>query len=359
MQQLRSDRPRRDGACPEDPGRRQGARRRHHRLVRPDHPVPGRDGQLRRRDGAPGAADPAADRWRDHLARPHGRQGVAASQRSGGLGQGRVPLGAGRGRAARRQAASSPAGGHREGLRRPARTARPEERAEDADAGEGAREPDADRVGRLHAAGARAGRRCARIPRLRRRRAARIHRLAAVLQRLGDEGQIPRHPQQPGVGRDGPQAVRRRPGDARHPDQGEVADRQRRDRLLPGERGRRRRRGLHRRDPDRGADHAAQPAPAGRAPRRHPEPAASATSSRPRRLGWRTTSAPSPSPRGSAARTRSDEFKAANDDYNAILLESLADRLAEAFAERMHQRVRKEFWGFQPDEQLDNDATHR
>jgi len=50
------------------------------------------------------------------------------------------------------------------------------------------------------------------------------------------------------------------------------------------------------------------------------------------------------------------EFKAANDDYSAILLESLADRLAEAFAERMHQRVRTEFWGYQPDEQLDNEA---
>ncbi len=50
------------------------------------------------------------------------------------------------------------------------------------------------------------------------------------------------------------------------------------------------------------------------------------------------------------------EFKAAHDDYNAILLESLADRLAEAFAERLHQRVRKEFWGYQPDEQLDNEA---
>ncbi|WP_319434640.1 methionine synthase [Mycobacterium sp. RTGN5] len=50
------------------------------------------------------------------------------------------------------------------------------------------------------------------------------------------------------------------------------------------------------------------------------------------------------------------EFKKANDDYNAILLESIADRLAEAFAERLHQRVRKEFWGFQPDEQLDNEA---
>ena len=59
---------------------------------------------------------------------------------------------------------------------------------------------------------------------------------------------------------------------------------------------------------------------------------------------------------GLGSQDKIDEFKAANDDYNAILLESLADRLAEAFAERMHQRVRKEFWGFQPDEQLDNEA---
>ena len=50
------------------------------------------------------------------------------------------------------------------------------------------------------------------------------------------------------------------------------------------------------------------------------------------------------------------EFKAALDDYSAILLESIADRLAEAFAERMHQRVREEFWGYQPDEELDNEA---
>jgi 5-methyltetrahydrofolate--homocysteine methyltransferase len=49
-------------------------------------------------------------------------------------------------------------------------------------------------------------------------------------------------------------------------------------------------------------------------------------------------------------------FKKANDDFSAILLESLADRLAEAFAERMHQRVRKEFWGYIPDEHLDNEA---
>ena len=56
---------------------------------------------------------------------------------------------------------------------------------------------------------------------------------------------------------------------------------------------------------------------------------------------------------GSAAKVQ--EFKAALDDYSAILLESLADRLAEAFAERMHELVRKEFWGYQPDEQLDSE----
>jgi 5-methyltetrahydrofolate--homocysteine methyltransferase len=50
------------------------------------------------------------------------------------------------------------------------------------------------------------------------------------------------------------------------------------------------------------------------------------------------------------------EFKEALDDYSAILLEALADRLAEAFAERMHERVRKEFWGYQPDEDLTNEA---
>ena len=49
-------------------------------------------------------------------------------------------------------------------------------------------------------------------------------------------------------------------------------------------------------------------------------------------------------------------FEAENDDYNAILAKALADRLAEAFAELMHERVRKELWGYSPDETLDNDA---
>jgi len=49
-------------------------------------------------------------------------------------------------------------------------------------------------------------------------------------------------------------------------------------------------------------------------------------------------------------------FEAAHDDYSSILLKALADRLAEAFAERMHERVRREFWGYVPDEALDNEA---
>ncbi|HET9828934.1 MAG TPA: methionine synthase [Nocardioidaceae bacterium] len=48
------------------------------------------------------------------------------------------------------------------------------------------------------------------------------------------------------------------------------------------------------------------------------------------------------------------QFKEQLDDYSAILLESLADRLAEAFAERLHERVRTEFWGYAEGEHLDN-----
>ena len=47
---------------------------------------------------------------------------------------------------------------------------------------------------------------------------------------------------------------------------------------------------------------------------------------------------------------RAKAFKDAGDDYNAILFQALTDRLAEAFAEHMHKRVRMEFWGYAPDE---------
>ena len=53
------------------------------------------------------------------------------------------------------------------------------------------------------------------------------------------------------------------------------------------------------------------------------------------------------------------EFEKNHDDYSAILLKALADRLAEACAEWLHERVRKEHWGYAADEQLDNEALIR
>ena len=52
-------------------------------------------------------------------------------------------------------------------------------------------------------------------------------------------------------------------------------------------------------------------------------------------------------------------FKAGHDDYNDILLKALADRLAEAFAERLHAKVRRELWGYAPNEQLTDEAIVR
>ena len=62
---------------------------------------------------------------------------------------------------------------------------------------------------------------------------------------------------------------------------------------------------------------------------------------------------------GIGAEEFSLEFKDRNDDYNAIMVKALADRLAEAFAERLHERVRKEFWGYAEDETLRNDDLIR
>jgi 5-methyltetrahydrofolate--homocysteine methyltransferase len=55
---------------------------------------------------------------------------------------------------------------------------------------------------------------------------------------------------------------------------------------------------------------------------------------------------------GIEERAIAERFERANDDYSAILVKALADRFAEAFAERLHERVRKEFWGYSPDENL-------
>ncbi|NBW00908.1 MAG: methionine synthase [Betaproteobacteria bacterium] len=49
------------------------------------------------------------------------------------------------------------------------------------------------------------------------------------------------------------------------------------------------------------------------------------------------------------------DYESRGDDYNAILVKAIADRLAESFAERLHQRIRTEFWGYAPNEQLSNE----
>ncbi|MBD1397344.1 methionine synthase [Pontibacter sp. JH31] len=51
-----------------------------------------------------------------------------------------------------------------------------------------------------------------------------------------------------------------------------------------------------------------------------------------------------------------EQYETEHDDYRAIMVKALADRLAEAFAEHMHEKVRKELWGYSPDEQLDNEG---
>jgi 5-methyltetrahydrofolate--homocysteine methyltransferase len=58
---------------------------------------------------------------------------------------------------------------------------------------------------------------------------------------------------------------------------------------------------------------------------------------------------------GIGAEALAKSFEAAHDDYSAIMVKALADRLAEAFAEHMHRRVRKKFWGYAPDESLANE----
>jgi len=62
---------------------------------------------------------------------------------------------------------------------------------------------------------------------------------------------------------------------------------------------------------------------------------------------------------GIGVETREREFVDLLDDYSAIILKAIADRLAEAFAECLHLRVRRDLWGYAPDEALDNDALIR
>ena len=62
---------------------------------------------------------------------------------------------------------------------------------------------------------------------------------------------------------------------------------------------------------------------------------------------------------GHGVETLSKRFEKDGDDYNKILLKTLADRFAEAFTERIHERVRQEFWGYAKDEAMDKEGLIR
>ena len=206
----------------EDPGQGQGGRRRPDRPLRADHAVARRDGPLRQRDGAPGLHDPAADRRRHHLARAHRGQGRPPATRAPCSGsrtpRRSVPVAAALLSPEQRGKLLADTEADYDSLRErhAAKNDRPLLSLEDARAnrtpidwssytppvaGDGRRAADGSRDPGLRG--------------LRPRRAPRVHRLAAVLQRLGDEGPVPRHLEQPGHGRDRAQALRRRAGDAR------------------------------------------------------------------------------------------------------------------------------------------------
>ena len=147
------------------------------------------------------------------------------------------------------------------------------------------------------------------------------------------------------VGEAARNVLKRRPRDARAHREGPLAHGERRLRPVAGER-----RGRRHRDLCRRARATACSPPGTTCASRTRSPrairtSASRISSRRRIPASPTTSAPSPSPRAWASTRKVKEFEAKNDDYSAIMVKALADRLAEAFAEHLHRRVRTRILG--------------
>ena len=162
--------------------------------------------------------------------------------------------------------------------------------------------------------------------------------------------QLSRHPDRRGGGRERVGAVGRRAGDAGADRRGQVADGEGRGRAVAVPPRRRRCAHHHRRG--RGTD--VLPAPAGEEVARAAEPVPGRLHRPRRRLDRRLRGDGGPRDRGA-----SGALQVGHDDYNDILLKALADRLAEAFAERLHAKVRRELWGYAPDEQLTDEAIVR
>jgi 5-methyltetrahydrofolate--homocysteine methyltransferase len=188
------------------------------------------------------------------------------------------------------------------------------------------------------------GARASRAAQRRSRRARALHRLGAVLSGVGALGAVSGDPRRPGRRRGRAHRLRRRTGDAEAHRRGTLAHRKRRDRAASGQRGGRRHRDVRRRVAQPCCADVAQPAPAERAPAREAELL-------PRRFrrakgsGVNDMSALFAVTSGLGIEKKVREFEAAKDDYSAIMLKALADRLAEAFAEWLHMKVRRELWG--------------
>ena len=191
------------------------------------------------------------------------------------------------------------------------------------------------------------------------RRIDRLHRLDAVLSDLGIAGQIPRHSRRCEIRAGRALAVRRRARHARQDRGRALVHGQRGGRLLAGEQRGRRHPGVRRRGAQRADRHAAHAAPAAHQARGPLQPGALPISLRRATAGSPTISAPSPSPPASA-RTR---WPTASSAPTTTTPPSWSRRWPigwpKRFAERLHQRVRKEFWGYAPDEALTSDRTDR
>ena len=194
---------------------------------------------------------------------------------------------------------------------------------------------------------------CAEDCGLRPRRTGALYRLDAVLPDVGAARPLSDDPRGREVRCRGAQAARRCARDARSSGAREVAHRERGLRASGRPIGRRRYRGLRRGWPQRAARGAAHAAPADRT-RARAYPRAR------RALGFRRAKGERPSGLHRCIRRHYGIGEEAaieahikkTDDYGRIMLKALADRLAEAFAERLHERVRREFWGYATDEHL-------
>ena len=330
LQQLRGDRPRRDGAGRSHPrhGDRGGLRRR--RALGPDHALARRDGQRREGDGAPRARPAAADRRRHHVQAAH-RRADRSRVRAADASRPRRLTGRPRRLEPPRSRAQSRA--RRREPRAPGPVARAVRR-------EGAQAAAADRR-RAREQGARSLRRAERAAVHGHEGrcsgsgdVADLHRLAVLLPCVGAEGQVPGHPRRAG----GEGAVGRRAGAARRDRRGRAVAAARCVRLLAG--ARRRATTSRSRTVSRFSFLRQQSAYGDSRPNRcladYVAPAGD-------HIGAFAVAV-------HGADELSARYEAEQDDYKAIMVKALADRLAEAFAEYLHQQVRHEW--YEPDEQL-------